>query len=246
MRKNLSLLIRVLSLALIVSLVFSCRKQNVKQVNIDNQFAISIFSDTIKIGDLLNNMDSTVSEFIKVKEDGSIGPSDGLSRNFDIARKNMGGTNSDSYNNYYGLLSYTTNEIDPAVIYNLDDTFKGSIGYSIMFRSTSNTKYNYFTNFVDGNSYESSKAGQQYDRGLNDNMFAAVEHSFITNDNEDLHSLLRNSDGSINVGNMLKVINYTAGILGANNYLLFDDVSGECALVDCSDVVSIEDIFNQN
>lgn len=72
MRKNLSLLIRVLSLALIVSLVFSCRKQNVKQVNIDNQFAISIFSDTIKIGDLLNNMDSTVSEFIKVKEDGSI------------------------------------------------------------------------------------------------------------------------------------------------------------------------------
>ena len=61
MRKNLSLLIRVLSLALIVSLVFSCRKQNVKQVNIDNQFAISIFSDTIKIGDLLNNMDSTVS-----------------------------------------------------------------------------------------------------------------------------------------------------------------------------------------
>ena len=48
------------------------------------------------------------------------------------------------------------------------------------------------------------------------------------------------------MANMLKVINYTAGILGANNYLLFDDVSGECALVDCSDVVSIEDIFNQN
>ena len=72
MKKNLSLLIRVLSLALIVCLVFSCRKQNVKQVNIDNQFAISVFSDTIKIGDLINNMDSTVSEYIKVKEDGSI------------------------------------------------------------------------------------------------------------------------------------------------------------------------------
>jgi len=72
MKKNLSLLIRVLSLALIVCLVFSCRKQNVKQVNIDNQFAISVFSDTIKIGDLINNMDSTVAEYIKVKEDGSI------------------------------------------------------------------------------------------------------------------------------------------------------------------------------
>ena len=164
------------------------------------------FADNSNPGVISMRNCTAYNNSVQVKEDGSIGPSDGLSRNFDIARKNMGGTNSDSYNNYYGLLSYTTNEIDPAVIYNLDDTFKGSIGYSIMFRSTSNTKYNYFTNFVDGNSYESSKAGQQYDRGLNDNMFAAVEHSFITNDNEDLHSLLRNSDGSINVGNMLKVV----------------------------------------
>ncbi len=72
MKRSLSLVIRALSLALIVCLVFSCRKQNVKQVNIDNQFAVSIFSDTIKIGDMLNNMDSTSAEFIKVKEDGSI------------------------------------------------------------------------------------------------------------------------------------------------------------------------------
>lgn len=72
MKKGLSLLIRALCLALIACIVFSCRKQNVKQVNIDNQFAISIFSDTIRMGDLLNNMDSTVAEFIKVKEDGSI------------------------------------------------------------------------------------------------------------------------------------------------------------------------------
>ena len=45
---------------------------------------------------------------------------------------------------------------------------------------------------------------------------------------------------------MLKVINYTAGILGANNYLLYDDVSGECALVDCSEIVSIDDVYSQS
>lgn len=43
---------------------------------------------------------------------------------------------------------------------------------------------------------------------------------------------------------MLKVIQYTAGILGANNYLLVDTESGECALVDCSDKVSIDEIIN--
>lgn len=43
---------------------------------------------------------------------------------------------------------------------------------------------------------------------------------------------------------MLKVIQYTAGILGANNYLLVDAESGECALVDCSDKVSIDKIID--
>ncbi len=43
---------------------------------------------------------------------------------------------------------------------------------------------------------------------------------------------------------MLKVIQYTAGILAANNYLLVDTESGECALVDCSDKVSIDDVIS--
>ncbi len=44
---------------------------------------------------------------------------------------------------------------------------------------------------------------------------------------------------------MLKVINYTAGILEANNYLLYDEVTGECALVDCSDEVSPNEILDK-
>ncbi|MBR1976828.1 MBL fold metallo-hydrolase [bacterium] len=45
---------------------------------------------------------------------------------------------------------------------------------------------------------------------------------------------------------MLKVINYTAGILEANNYLLYDDASGECALVDCSAVVDVDEILGKH
>ncbi len=72
MKKNLSLFIRVLALTLVLCVTYSCRKENVKHVNIDNQFAISLFSDTVSIGDLLNSMDSTASKFIMVKEDGSV------------------------------------------------------------------------------------------------------------------------------------------------------------------------------
>ncbi len=44
---------------------------------------------------------------------------------------------------------------------------------------------------------------------------------------------------------MLKAITYTAGILEANNYLLFDEDSGECALIDCSAEISPDEILKQ-
>lgn len=72
MKKNLSLFIRALAVALVVCIVASCRQEGVKNIRVDNQFAISIFADTVTIGDLLNGMDSTSSAFIKVKEDGTI------------------------------------------------------------------------------------------------------------------------------------------------------------------------------
>lgn len=64
--------IRVLAVALIISVATSCKKEKVDKVNIDNQFAVSIFADTIRLGDLLNSMDSTNSDFIRINEDGTI------------------------------------------------------------------------------------------------------------------------------------------------------------------------------
>jgi len=169
------------------------------------------FADNSNPGVISMRNCTAYNNSVQVNSDGSIGPSDGLSRNFDIARKNMNGTNSDSYNNYYGLLSYSTNETDTSgnVIYSLGDTFKGSVGYSIFSKYspiTKASKYYAFYDYIDGNSYESDKAGTEYTRGLTDDMFASVVHDFITNDNADLHTLLRNSDGSINIGNMLKIV----------------------------------------
>ena len=62
---------RVLSLALIVVILFSCNN-DVKKVEIDNQIAVSLFSGTVKVGDLLNSKESFVSDMIKVNEDGSL------------------------------------------------------------------------------------------------------------------------------------------------------------------------------
>ncbi len=167
------------------------------------------FADNSNPGVISMRNCTAYNNSVQVKSDGSIGASDGLSRNFDIARKNMNGTNSDSYNNYYGLLSYSTNETDKSVVYSLGDTFKGSVGYSIFSKYspvTKQSKYYAFYDFVDGNSYESDKSGVEYTKELTDAIFAAVKHSFITNDNEDLHTILRNPDGSINIGNMLDVV----------------------------------------
>ena len=53
MKRNLSLFIRVLAIVILVSATASCKKEKVDKVNIDNQFAISLFADTIRLGNLL-------------------------------------------------------------------------------------------------------------------------------------------------------------------------------------------------
>lgn len=57
----------------IISCITSCKKNNdIEKVNIDNQFAISVFADTIKINNLLQNLDSTATNLIKIKDNGTI------------------------------------------------------------------------------------------------------------------------------------------------------------------------------
>ena len=72
MKRNLLLFARALAVVLLVTFIHSCKKENVKKIEIDNQFALSLFSDTVRISDLLNGMDSTMSQFIKVNEEGNI------------------------------------------------------------------------------------------------------------------------------------------------------------------------------
>lgn len=57
---------------LVVSSVFSCKKTNVENVKLDNQIALSLFSDTVKVRDLLNTMDSVASHYIRINEKGDV------------------------------------------------------------------------------------------------------------------------------------------------------------------------------
>ncbi len=63
---------RALLLTLIFAMFFSCANNDVDKVNVDNQFAVSLFSGTVKVGDLLGGIGSGLSEYIQVSENGRI------------------------------------------------------------------------------------------------------------------------------------------------------------------------------
>ena len=46
----------------------SCNKK-VKKIKVDNQFAISIFNDTISLREILHEMDSTSNTWLRVRND---------------------------------------------------------------------------------------------------------------------------------------------------------------------------------
>lgn len=164
------------------------------------------FSDNSNPGVLSMYNCTSFNNSVICNPDGTVGLSDGLSDNFDMARKNTKGTNSDSYNNYYGLLSYSTNMTNSGIVYTNADSFKGACGYSVFLRYspiTHSPKYYQFTSFMDANSYESDKAGTERE-DLTDAIFASVSHNWDTSGN--LHQALRNEDGSINTGDMLDIV----------------------------------------
>ncbi len=167
------------------------------------------FSDNSNPGVITMVNCTAYNNSVMTNPDGTIGLSDGLSDNFDMARQNTKGTNSNAYHNYYGLLSYSTNMRAPGVVYNNGDMFKGSVGYSIFLRYSpiaNAPKYYQFTTYMDGNSYESDKAGIECG-DLTDDIFASVVHNWYASGNGfDLHQKLRNPDGSINTGDMLDII----------------------------------------
>lgn len=172
---------------------------------------------------------------ISLDEEGNVGlrgSEGGKSNNFDLARGSSG--ISKSYNNYYGLLSYVNNqnefvadegnEDDVEMTYNTDK-FRGTAAYSIFNTSysTNNKTENYvaFTAHEDASVYASKSnditfsAGTPY-TGLSDAIFANLTpYNTKCASVEDLKSLisyhtsLRNSDGSVNLGDFLKVVDPT-------------------------------------
>ena len=72
MRNRIFTLFRTLFYILLISSVFSCKKTNVENVKLDNQIALSLFSDTVKVRDLLNTMDSVASHYIRINEKGDV------------------------------------------------------------------------------------------------------------------------------------------------------------------------------
>ncbi len=166
------------------------------------------FSDNSNPGVISIRNCTAYNNSVSINADGTFGASDGQSKNFDLARKNMTGTNSDSYNNYYGLLSYQTNQTNTAISYSGGDSFKGSVGYSIFTKYsqvTKGAKYYAFTDYVDANSYESDKAGTEYQKELTDAIFEQLTLGYSFEEYPDFHTLLRNEDESINIGKVLKV-----------------------------------------
>ncbi len=72
MKRRIFTLFKTMLCILVVSSVFSCKKTKVEKVKLDNQIALSLFYDTIKVRDLLNTMDSTVSHYIRINEKGDV------------------------------------------------------------------------------------------------------------------------------------------------------------------------------
>lgn len=61
---------KTILLILLLSVFVSCKKNNVKTVEVDNSFALSLFSDTIVLDELLKMMDTTVTQWISIDENG--------------------------------------------------------------------------------------------------------------------------------------------------------------------------------
>lgn len=136
-------------------------------------------------------------EYDETGNTGVFGANDGQSDNFNLART------SASYNNYYGLLSYTTNKTIQGKTYTNNDEYVGSMGYSIL--QSGKNKYISFTSYMDASSYDSNKSGKDFN-GMSDSVFESVDFGSLYEVNEHIHTTLRNSDGSLNVGKMLNVV----------------------------------------
>lgn len=66
--KSKTLIATVLVLLTVLS-VFSCKKNKVEKVALDTQFAVALFSDTVSLRQIINDLDSTTQTWLRVRND---------------------------------------------------------------------------------------------------------------------------------------------------------------------------------
>ena len=69
MKNKLKNIVTTALFSAMILLAVSCQKKEVKKVIVDNQFALALFSDTISLQSIINDMDSTTQHWLRVKDD---------------------------------------------------------------------------------------------------------------------------------------------------------------------------------
>ena len=185
------------------------------------------FGDNSNPGFLYLRNCTAFNNCMGLNEDGTVGSTRGISgttnksNNFDLAR------DTNSYNSYYGLLSYINNQDK----FNSDDNgetadnsyntdkYRGSIGYSIFQTEYSDGEiYTVFEDYKDSSVYRSSLVDTSFYAGKTEKEYVS-EDDFkslapinamcdTVNDLKNLLSLhkeLRNEDGSVNMGDRVQL-----------------------------------------
>ncbi len=69
MKIKLKTIVATLLVLLMAISTFSCKKNKVEKIAVDNQFAIALFSDTVALRQIINDMDSTTQNWLRVRND---------------------------------------------------------------------------------------------------------------------------------------------------------------------------------
>ena len=69
MKLKLKQLVVTALVLLTVIFAFSCKKNEVKKVAVDTQFAIALYSDTVSLREIIKDMDSTTQTWLRVRND---------------------------------------------------------------------------------------------------------------------------------------------------------------------------------
>lgn len=185
------------------------------------------FGDNSNPGFLYLRNSTAFNNCMGLNEDGTVGSVRGIkgssnkSNNFDLAR------DTNSYNSYYGLLSYINNQDEfmsddngetADNSYNTDK-FRGSIGYSIFQTSYEDGEvYTVFDDYKDSSVYRTASIDASFYSGKTEKEYVS-EDDFkslapinamcdTVDDLKDLlslHNELRNEDGSINMGDRIQL-----------------------------------------